>query len=139
MCVLRASGEAFDVDAFLSGSPLQPYKVFHRGEPRLPRSHPEGPQHATSGINIQVSEAPWSDLPSQISDAERFLETHREELQRLAESPGVVDLTLDFPINLRIDGASVVAQFDRFPASLTRLAGHLGIALELSIYPAGAR
>jgi hypothetical protein len=30
---------------------------------------------------------------------------------------------LDSPIELRIDGETVVAQFDRFPASLVRPAG----------------
>src|SRR5262245_57518748 len=136
MCVLRATGAALDAQAFLRDSPLRAVKVFRRGEPRLPRSHPEGPRHETSGITVQVSQAPRSNLGAQVADAESFLRAHRAELQRLAAAPGLEDLTLDFPTSLRIDGERVVAQFDRFPASLVRMAGDLGIALELSIYPA---
>jgi hypothetical protein len=47
-------------------------------------------------------------------------------------------LVLDFSIYLRI-GRKVVAQFDRFPVSLVRAAGKLGIGLELSIYPPRSR
>ncbi|MDJ0865674.1 MAG: hypothetical protein QNK03_06175 [Myxococcota bacterium] len=135
MCVLRATGAEFDPDAFLEGSRLQPRKVFRRGDPRLPNSQPDGPRHQTSGIHIDVSEAQWSDLPGQVADAERFLSANRDEVERLAGAPGVTDLVLDFPIELRIDGEGVAAQFDRFPASLVRLAGALGLALELSTYP----
>jgi len=135
MCVLRASGPDFDPDAFLESSILSPTKVWYRGEPRLPRTRPDGPVVETSGLNVAVSDAEWSDLPAQVEDAERFLAFQRVELERLAATPGVSDLVLDFPIELRI-GGSIVAQFDRFPASLVRLAGELGLALELSLYPA---
>jgi hypothetical protein len=135
MCVLRASGAEFDPEAFLGASPLEPCNVFRRGELRLPRSKPHGSRYEVSGIDIGVSDASWQDLPAQVADAERFLEANREEIGRLARIPGVTDLTLDFPIELRIDGENVVAQSDRLPASLVRLAGALGIAIELSIYP----
>lgn len=135
MCVLRAAGADFEPAAFLEGSSLEPTKVYKKGQPRLPRSAPDGPKHDTSGITVAVSDAAWSDLPAQVADAERFLETHQTEIERLARAPGIAELALDFPIELRIDGASVVAQFDRFPASLVGLAGQLGLALELSIYP----
>src|SRR5262245_33247816 len=116
MCVLRATGAELDAAAFLRGSPLQAIKVFRRGEPRLPRSHSEGPRYETSGITIEVSLAPRSNLEAQIADAEAFLRAHCSELQRLAAAPGLEDLTLDFPTCLRIDGERVAAQFDRFPA-----------------------
>ena len=135
MCVLRAAGADFEPDVFLADSALPPTKVYRIGEPRLPRSKPDGPKHDTSGITFSVSDAPWSDLSAQIADAETFLEAHRTEIERLASAYGVSDLVLDFPVELRVDGASVFAQFDRFPASLVRLAGQLGLALELSIYP----
>lgn len=135
MCVLRAAGAEFEPDAFLEGSSLEPTKVYRKGEPRLPRSKPGGPSHDTSGLIVAVSDAAWSDLPGQVADAERFLKAHKAEIQRLAHAPSVTDLVLDFPIELRIDGSSIVAQFDRFPAPLVGLAGQLGLALELSFYP----
>jgi len=135
MCVLRASGVEFDPYAFLKRSTLEPCHIFRRGEPRPPRSQRGGASHTTSGVNFVVSNASRSDLPAQVADAERFLGAHRAELERLSQAPGVTNLTLDFPIRLRIDGTSVFAQYDLFPASLVRLAGALGIALELSTYP----
>jgi hypothetical protein len=87
-------------------------------------------------MNISVSEG-LSDLSTQVSDAQRFLEMNRADILRLAGRPDVADLTLDFSIPLRIDGERVAAQFELLPASLVRLAGESGIALELSIYPVG--
>jgi len=129
MCVLRASGIQFDVDRFLRRSSFAPCAVHRRGTPRLPKR-----VHASSGINVPVCDASWSDLPAQIADAERFLVKYSREIKRLIRFPGVEGAGLDFPINLRI-GDAVAAQFDHFPASLVRAAGRLGLSLELSIYP----
>jgi hypothetical protein len=135
MCVLRASGAEFDPDAFLATSSLEAFKILRRGEPRLPRTAPDGPKFAYSGITLVVSGAPMNDLPSQVADAEDFLRLHRAEIERLAKTPQITELALDFPIELRMGLPGVSAQFDRFPASLVRLAGELGLGLELSIYP----
>ena len=72
----------------------------------------------------------------QVRDAERFLATHRRAIGRLRRFPGVQVLVLDFPVDLRV-GRDIVAQFDRFPASLVREAGKLSLALELSVYRTG--
>jgi hypothetical protein len=54
----------------------------------------------------------------------------------LKQAGGLVeDVRLDFPLDLRIDRRTVVAQFDYFPPTLVSLAGALGIGLEVSIYP----
>jgi hypothetical protein len=135
MCVLRASGADFDPDAFLSSSSLEAFKILRRGEPHLPRTQPDGPKYAYSGITVVVSNAPMNDLPSQVADAEDFLRLHRAEIEQLAKTPQITELALDFPIELRMGLPGVAAQFDRFPASLVRLAGELGLGLELSIYP----
>jgi hypothetical protein len=134
MCVLRVSGTQFDVDAFLDVSALLPDGVYRRGEPRGSSAKPDGEVHAESGMNISVSDAPWSDLTAQVADAERFLEDHEEEIRRLSRFPGIEDLVLDFPVDQRI-GRSVVVQSDRLPVSLVAAAGKLGLALEISIYP----
>jgi hypothetical protein len=81
-----------------------------------------------------VSDAEWSDLPAQVSDAERFLISNREAIEALAALPGIEDLLLDFPIELRADGIKLAAQTDRFPASLVRLSGSLGLGLALTLY-----
>jgi len=67
MCVLRASGTQFDVDAFLEVSALVPVSVHRCGEPRGPSARPDGSVHATSGMNISVSDVVQSDrLPASL-------------------------------------------------------------------------
>jgi hypothetical protein len=134
MCVLRVTGAKFDAENYLRRSALRPYSVFKVGEPRV-ASRPNGPAHSTSGFRVAVSEAEWSDLPRQISDARAFLERHSGELRELAMLEGIEDMRLDFPIELRIGRSNVVAQFDYFPPELLKLAGDLGVGIELSTYP----
>ena len=53
----------------------------------------------------------------------------------LRAAPGVDDMRLDFPVDLRIDRRKVLAQFDYFPPDLVSRAGAVGLGLELSTYP----
>jgi hypothetical protein len=129
--VLRASGLEFDVDAFLAGSARHIAKVFHRGEPRLPRTQQDGHKSGESGLNVVVSEAGFHEFAEQITDAIAFLSESAREVRRLVEFPGVTGVVLDFGIACR----DVVAKSDQFPAKLVQLAGAFGIALELSHYP----
>ena len=133
MCVLRVSGKDFDPEAFLGTSALKPYAVFKAGEPRIPFG-PDGRVHTTSGFNVAVSDAGLAKLTEQISDACVFLERHADELRALSLLEAVEDVTIDFPISLRVGTNSVVAQFDYFPPALLKAAGNLGIGLELSTY-----
>jgi len=135
MCVLRVSGKHFDVDGLLASSGLTPCKVFRAGEP-LASSRPDGGRHEESGFTVEVSRGSWSSLAGQASDAVAFLQRHGDALTVLRAAPGVEDVRLDFPIDLRIDRDTVMAQFDYFPPELVSLAGALGLGLELSIYPA---
>jgi hypothetical protein len=138
MCVLRAGGKAFDVDAFMKRSSLPVSRSFRRSEIRAPQRKGGRQKNKDSGLTAGVSNASWSKLAAQVHDAEQFLVTYRKELARLARCPGLEYLILDFPIYLRIGnksrGSIIAVQSDRFPASLVRIAGKLGIGLELSIY-----
>ena len=129
--VLRASGLEFDVAAFVDGSTWHVAKVFHRGEPRLPRMLPGGRKSEESGLSVVVSEAGFHEFAEQIADAVAFLSDSAPEVRRLVKFPGVSGVVLDFGIGWR----DVVAQSAQFPAELVRLAGACGIALELSHYP----
>lgn len=84
--------------------------AYVRGEARLPRSKPNGKKNATSGVNIEVSAADFTNLKRQIRDAVSFLNRNRFVLRRLARIHGVEELTLDFGVADR----AVAAQFDYF-------------------------
>ena len=134
MCVLRAGGVDFDVDAFLATSSLKAIGVRRRGELRL-ASNPDGPRHERSGFTADVSVKEWNDLPGEIEDAKAFLAEHGTELLRLRSFPGVGGLELDFPVHLRIGTNQIVVQSDRLPADLLLAAGRVGVDIVITIYP----
>jgi hypothetical protein len=130
--ILRAYGADFDVDSFLQGCTLQVCAVKRFGEPVFPASQPSGRKHDRSGVHILVSNAEFEEFPRQVAEAIEFLNVNGEEVKRLRQFPGVDGVTLDFGIARR----DVLAQYDRFPAPLVRLAGSLDLDIELSQYPA---
>lgn len=134
MCVLRVWGRSFDPDLALASSGLIAVKIFRAGEARR-QSDPGGRKNESSGFTVGVSDAPWDSVGSQVSDALRFLQTHATAIAELRATPGVEDIRLDFPVDLRIDGDAFVMQSETFPMELVRLAGTLGVALEITIYP----
>ena len=123
-CVLRATGDSFQPELFLSDSTLDPCNVFGKGERKS-----ESRVWDTSGITVVVSEAS-NDFSRQVSDAIHFLKSNRVELLRLKESRGLENLSLDFGVS-RMNG---FLQSHLFPSELVHMAGDLGMALEVSIY-----
>jgi hypothetical protein len=134
MCVLRVAGSKFDVEAFLRTSEMHPAKVFRAADPRSP-SRSDGALYSTSGFSVAVSDADWSNLPEQVADACAFLERHAHELRALAGLETVENLRLDFPVELRMGRKDVVVQFNYLPPELIKLAGALGMGIEVSMYP----
>jgi hypothetical protein len=128
-CVLRVSGTAFLVDAFLADSSLVARKVWHSGQ-RLQNGRPAA---TTSGFNAVVSDA--GDLPTQVSETISFLQRHRVDLLRLCGIAEVDDLVLDFGIPQR----NVAAQFEWIPSDLVRAAGEFGMSFALSLYAVGSQ
>jgi len=131
-CVLRVAGRDFDVDAYLGRGVLAPSAVYRRGEARFP-TLPRARKSLQSGFSIVVSKKEFSDFPGQVRDALSFLGRHRRAVRALRRRNGVESATLDFGVERRPD-ATVQAQV--FPEELVRTAGELGLALELSFYPA---
>lgn len=81
--------------------------------------------------HFSVSECEFDDFAGQLRDALAFIIANASDITLLmhsAEAAGV----LDFAVEIRDDGF----QFRAFPPSLVRLAGGLGLGLELSLYPA---
>ena len=130
-CVLRARGTNFAVDEFLSKSKLKPIVVARRGHPQYPNSRPSSQVPDNSGFHVDVSDAEFSQLQTQIEDAVQFLKKNNEELARLVAFPGVDRIALDFGIEER----DVAAQSENFPPNLLSAAGSLGIWLAFTLYP----
>lgn len=127
--VLRASGVNFDVDAFLAKSKFKPYRIYHKGDPRSKRPG-KTERSKESGLCLDAADADFDDLPGQIRQTMAFLKRNQKELKKLTTFPGV-EAAIDFGFTKR----DVIIQFDRFPAELIRLAGALGLAIEISLYP----
>jgi hypothetical protein len=129
--VLRAYGADFAVDSFLADCTLPVCAVKRRGEPVGPASQPNNRCHDRSGVHVLVSEADFDEFVRQVAEATAFLQAYVEEVRRLCEFPGVEDVTLDFGIARR----DVFVQCDHLPPEFVRVAGSLGLGIELTQYP----
>jgi hypothetical protein len=130
-CVLRATGNNFDVDEFLKTSSLDALTAFHRGAAQFPASSVTRRSNY-SGMKVSVSGRESSDLRGQVKDAVEFLKDNNKELKRLRDFPGVERIDLDF----QVEDRDVVFQSDAFPPDLLSLLGELRIGLVISRSPA---
>ena len=130
-CMLRASGDNFDVDAFLSTCALEPVAIFKKGEPRFKASQPDGPKLQSSGLNFEASAADFSELEIQMEDALLFLQEQHAFITGLREFPGVESVCLDFGAEIHPPGW---CSFN-IPSKLMLACGSLGVSLKLSVYP----
>jgi hypothetical protein len=135
MCVLRVDGSKFDPRAFLERSAIQAYEVWREGEPRRAGPKRLGPVHDSAGFKVDVSQKEWTNLAGQVEDAIAFLEQYREDLQVLTRTPSVAQVWLDFPFATPDTGEPPFLQSVFLPPRLLSLAGGLGVAVEVSIYP----
>jgi hypothetical protein len=128
--LLRASGTLFDVDAFVSASPLLWDPVWRRGERRklVRKGHPA--EHEESGATTLVAEG-GKKLDDLVTRAIAFLRANDGEMSRLAGCPGVEQVSLDFAVPWYEDMA---AQYARLPPDLLGLAGWHRFWIEISHY-----
>ncbi len=129
-CVFRVSGRKLDVEQYKASSKLEIVGSYVKGQPRYPKTQPNGLKNKSSGFNISVSKKSFNDLRKQVRESIEFIQNNKIELRKIMKLPGVESGTLDFGIDYR----NVYAQFDYFPPELLILLGHLGIGLELSNY-----
>jgi hypothetical protein len=120
-----ATGDEFDVNAFLISSTLEPDNVFYRGQ----KSNPDSKASKTTGFSIYISDES-AKLDILAEAAFLFLQNHEVEFTRLVCCPGLTDITLDFHYDHRPEAA---IQCDYLPAKLLALAGSLKIDIELSL------
>jgi hypothetical protein len=84
-----------------------------------------------STVTFLASGASMFEFSRQIEDSKAFLETHELEFARLCRQTGIKEVGLDFGIAWR----DVIVQCDYLPPDLIRIAGALGIGIEISHYP----
>ena len=133
-CILTISGRNFDVDVFTDTTKLRPYRKSYKGQPKL-KTKPNGGKLTSSSISIEASKADFGNLKKQIADTIRFLKRNESKLAHIVSTKGIDYAILDFGIDLRIDRKRILTQSDTFPSELLKLAGDLGLDIELSIYP----
>ena len=129
-CMLRISGPNLDIDSLIQHIALEPETVCRKGEPKF-GSRPNGNKHQKSGADYLVSDAEFEDFEGQQSDAVEYLKLHETEIKAILSFSGVEGVVLDFGISRR----EVAVQCDYFPPELIKLAGELGLGIELSQYP----
>jgi hypothetical protein len=129
--VIKASGEQFDVDAFLAGCTLPVWRVYRRGERRFPGSQTNKDQQTASGVHVIASGADFDEFPKQVAEATEFLRAQAKQLLRLRSFPGVQVVNIDFGVERR----DVAIQCDYLTPELVGLAGSLGMGIGFSIYP----
>lgn len=130
-CVLRAFGKNFEVDRFVSNSPLAVSSIWRKGEQRFAKSLTNASLNESSGLRVVASEAEFFDLSQQIDDVLLFLRLNQEYIKGLSAFPGVEGVGLDVGVDIHPPGWSSFT----FPPELLRLAGEAGVSLCLSVYP----
>lgn len=133
-CNLVILGKNLDIDTFIAKSKLRGYSKHYKGQPMF-KSKPQGKQLTHSRIATQTSSAGFNNLDKQIKDTIKYLKRHGDKLNLIRETKEVELAILDFGIDLRIDNKKILLQSDRFPNQLLKLAGDIGLGIELSIYP----
>ena len=127
-CVLRVSGDDFDVGVFLEERNLQPYQVYRTDDEVRPDAK-KVRHFDDNGFKVDVSDA--DDLSVQIGDAIIFLRAHQSDLRKLSEYNA--DAQLDFGVG-RKNPDEFPAQYDWLPIKLLRLSSELEISICLSHY-----
>jgi hypothetical protein len=131
MCVLHVRSKTKSFAGFLRKTGFPSYQSHEKGEvfgirkPRLLDYF---------GFSSDVSKRDWEDLAGQIEDAHAFLREHEKELRSLRATHELTDIRLDFPYSCRLDD-QILVQCDYLPPEFLKLAGDLGVGIELSHYP----
>ena len=128
-CILRVAGEKLDINELLDVE-WEPEVYWVKGEPRL-QSRPNGEKHLTSGANYCISDADFDEFTLQKEEVIKYLYENEEKIKAIQNLSAHEGAYLDFAIEQR----DVAVQCDSFPPELIKLAGALGLGIEISQYP----
>jgi hypothetical protein len=127
-CYLRFCGDELDVIEIIETLRLKPSKVWEKGLPRF-KSNPKR-LNKHSGFNLLVSDTELNNFEKQKKEAIEYLSVNKELLSSIIKYKGIDGGDLDFGIEWR----NVAVQCDNFPSVLIKLAGQIGLGIELSQY-----
>jgi hypothetical protein len=126
----RIAGEHINIDEFLNDIDIEPSNIWKKGEKKYKSIRPEE-LYKWSGVSFCASDADMNEFDVQVEDCIEFLTEFKAEISQLLESDDVEEATIDFGIELM----DVAIHSDYLPPKLIKLAGKLGIGIELSHYP----
>jgi len=136
-CTLSIIGKNLDVQTFIAKSKLRPHHVFLKGEPIF-KTKIKSKLRAYSGISIVTSKADFDNLKIQIKDTISFLQRNKEKLKCISTTKEIQYATLNFGVDSTIH-KNMFSQSEVFPNKLLRIAGELGLDLEISLYLKSAK
>ena len=128
-CILRISGTDLSLDE-LEKIKFAPDSTWQKGTPKI-SNKPDGKKYMSTGARYIVSDADFDEFDIQKNEAIDFLNKNKRMIEEVIKLPSVEDASLDFGIERR----DVAVQCDYFQPELLKLAGNLGLGIELSQYP----
>lgn len=128
-CNLSIIGEDLDVDALETKLGLPGFHKNYKGVPRY-RTKPEKEKLPYSYMSTAISDAGFDDMEQQVKDVISYLKQHFDTLKLVS---GVKEVQY-FNLGFGVDYANKFCQSMYLPPELVRLAGELGMSIELSLY-----
>jgi hypothetical protein len=126
MCVLKLFSDTHSFKELATEAEI--YSVYDKGE-----HYTKSKVSEEYRVSFDVSDHEWDKFHLQVKDAISFLEKNESMLKELLVSHNVNYSVLDFPLYSRLNN-NIAAQFDNFPARLIKVAGSIGLSIEISYY-----
>lgn len=128
-CNLSIIGEDLDVDALEAKLGLSGFHKNYKGTPRY-KTKPEKEKLPYSYMSTSVSDAGFDAFEQQVKDVIAYLQQHYDILKLVSGVKEVQYFNLDFGVRY----AGKFRQGLYLPSELVRLAGELGMSIEVSLY-----
>ena len=123
-------GENLNVEQMLKEVPLEPDRVWKKGEHRF-KNNPESRILSISGASFLASNADMAEFETQQKEATDFLKENIALIREMVAFSGVDEATIDFGVELR----DVAIHGDYLAPEFIRYAAKAGIGVEISHYP----
>ncbi len=125
-CIFRINGNELILEDLLSLL-SKPEKLFRKGEEKGKKVIQK------NSANYLVSEADFDQFQNQKQDAIKYLQKNNKTLREVMALSGVESACLDFAV----EESESFTQSKYFEPELLKLAGNLGIGIEITMYPVG--